>query len=104
MLFPLLEVDFYGRTIPTSCMIADFTPRLTRSPNASQDPSLLRFMAYSFQEWVIQRSTGLMNEDCSAVYTQFKPRMPVRLTVFKRELSLEQGCYFRDNSVIDFTE
>lgn len=85
-------------------MIAVFTPGLTGSPNASQDPSLFRFMAYSFQVWVIQRSSGLMDEDLSAVYIQFKRRMPVRLIVFKRELSLEQGCNFRDNSVIDFTE
>lgn len=30
--------------------------------------------------------------------------MPVRLIIFKRELSLEQRCYFRDDSVIGFRE
>lgn len=30
--------------------------------------------------------------------------MSVRLIIFKRELSLEQGCYFRDDSVIGFRE
>ena len=61
-------------------------------------------MAYSFLVRVVQRSVGLMDEGCFAAYIQFKGTMPVRLIVFKRELSLEQGCYFRDNAVIDFTE
>lgn len=32
----------------------------------------------------------------------FKCTMPVRLTIFKKELWLEQGCYFKDHSVIGF--
>lgn len=33
-----------------------------------------------------------------------KCMMPVRLITFKRELSSERGCYFRDDSVIGFRE
>lgn len=80
--------------IPMLCMIAIFTPGLIGSPSPGRISVFFDLWSYSFLLWVIQRSAGLMDEACFAVYVQFKMHDACQTFIFLKGALVEVGMLF----------